>query len=122
MNLFGITTVFAEVGEKTGSGIPTSGILLVVGWIAIFYFILIRPQRRKDKQAKQIIESIKVGDQIVTIGGIYGKIIQLKDDTMVIETGSINERSTIKLSRGAMKEITKTKNVPDKEDNLIDEK
>ncbi len=123
MNLFGLMTVFAETGENTGAaGIPMGGILLVVGWVAIFYFILIRPQRKKDKQAKQLIESIKVGDQVVTIGGIIGKIIQLKDDTMLIETGSINDKSTIKLSRGALKEVTKSKNAPAKDNKEIVEK
>lgn len=122
MSLLGMLTVYAENGAQAEqAGFPAGGILLIVGWAAIFYFLLIRPQRKKDKEAKQLIEALKVGDQIVTIGGIYGKITQLKDDTMVIETGSINEKSYIRLSRGALKEIVKSKEVPKKDKEVAGE-
>ena len=53
----------------------------------IFYFMLIRPQRKKDKEAKKMLESLKVGDLICTIGGIYGTIVRIKDDVLTIEVG-----------------------------------
>ena len=53
----------------------------------VFYFILIRPQRKKDKEAKAMLEALKVGDRICTIGGIYGTIVKIKDDVLTIEVG-----------------------------------
>ena len=47
----------------------------------VFYFLLIRPQRKKDKEAKEMLDNLKVGDRICTIGGIYGTIVRIKDDS-----------------------------------------
>ena len=54
----------------------------------VFYFLLIRPQRKKDKEAKTMLDNLKVGDRICTIGGIYGTIVSLKDDTVTLAVGS----------------------------------
>ncbi|MBR3494804.1 MAG: preprotein translocase subunit YajC [Clostridia bacterium] len=53
----------------------------------VFYFFLIRPQRKKDKQVKDMLANLKVGDRICTIGGIYGTITGLKDDSVVLAVG-----------------------------------
>lgn len=53
----------------------------------VFYFLLIRPQRKKDKEAKAMLDNLKVGDRICTIGGIYGTIVRIKDDVLTIEVG-----------------------------------
>ena len=52
----------------------------------VFYFLLIRPQRKKDKEAKAMLDNLKVGDRICTIGGIYGTIVRIKDDVLTIES------------------------------------
>lgn len=62
--------------------------ILPIGLLAIFYFFAIRPQRKKEKEIKEMRGSLKVGDEVVTIGGIYGKIIVVKDDVLTIESGS----------------------------------
>ena len=56
--------------------------------IAVFYFLLIRPQRKKDKKVKEMLAALKTGDRICTIGGIYGTITALKDDTVTMVVGS----------------------------------
>lgn len=89
----------------TMSGV-TMGIYLVA-MIAIFYFLLIRPQKKREKEARMMLESLVVGDKIITIGGVQGKITQIKDDTITIETGALNNRSSITFSRSAIKEIVK---------------
>lgn len=66
---------------------------VVIG--AIMYFMLIRPQRKRTKEEKQLRESIQIGDEIVTIGGIHGRIISLKEDTIVIESKSDHSKLTI---------------------------
>ena len=114
MSLFAITA-FAEgeaqaeqAAQMGGSGIITM-IIYLVAMVAIFYLLLIRPQRKRDKEAKAMMESLAVGDKIVTIGGIYGKIVKLKEDTIEIESGSGNEKSTIKLARSAVREVLTVK-------------
>lgn len=57
---------------------------------AVFYFLLIRPQRKKDKKSKEMLSQLKVGDRICTIGGIYGTITTIKDDTIEIAVGKDN--------------------------------
>ncbi|MBR6224822.1 MAG: preprotein translocase subunit YajC, partial [Firmicutes bacterium] len=56
--------------------------------IAVMYFLMIRPQRKKDKAINEMRRSLTVGDEIVTIGGIVGKIVKTKDETIVIQVGA----------------------------------
>lgn len=63
-------------------------IIPLIVLIAIMYFMLIRPQRKKDKEIAAMRSALKVGDQVVTIGGICGKIVKVKDDTVVIQVGA----------------------------------
>ena len=56
----------------------------------IFYFMLIRPQRKKDKEAQNMLKNLKVGDRICTIGGIYGTIMDIKDNTITLAVGRDN--------------------------------
>ena len=68
--------------------------------IIAFYFLLIRPQQKKDKEDKAMRENLDIGDEIVTAGGIIGRIVSIKDDTIVIETGS--DRSKIRITKWAV--------------------
>lgn len=72
-----------------------SGILLMLGFLAIFYFLIIRPQQKKEKKVKEMRSNLKVGDEISTIGGIYGKIVTVKEDLVVIEVGSDKVKLTM---------------------------
>ena len=63
-------------------------LILPIGFLAVFYFFAIRPQRKKEKEIKEMRDSLRMGDEIITIGGIYGTIIKLKDDMVTIEIGS----------------------------------
>lgn len=77
--------------EATGSlsFLETLPSLLVpVAMIGLLYFLIIRPQRKKDKAVKDMLSAIKVGDRICTIGGIYGTISALKDDTVTLVVGA----------------------------------
>jgi preprotein translocase subunit YajC len=61
-----------------------STLILIVAMVAVFYFLIIRPQKKRDKQAKEMRSSVKVGDEVVTIGGVCGKVTNVKDDTITI--------------------------------------
>ena len=69
-------------------GSTVSTIIMVVALIAIFYFLMIRPENKKKKEAQQLRDSLAVGDEVTTIGGIVGTICHVKENTIVIETGA----------------------------------
>ncbi|MTI47792.1 MAG: preprotein translocase subunit YajC [Firmicutes bacterium] len=56
--------------------------------LAVFYFLVIRPQQKKNKQINEMRNSLKVGDEITTIGGIYGKVLKIKEDVVTVEVGA----------------------------------
>lgn len=72
-----------------------STFLLPILMLVVFYFLLIRPQQKKDKKIKEMRNGAKVGDELVTIGGIRGKIVKIKDDDITIEVGSDKVRFEI---------------------------
>ena len=74
--------------NPTGGSTMASTIIMLVAMVAIFYFMLIRPENKRKKEAEQLRSSVKVGDQITTIGGIVGTVVQVKDDKFVIETSA----------------------------------
>ena len=101
--LFGIATAVAETastatGEAAAEGtqqvssiaaLATTFLPLILIFV-VFWFMLIRPQRKKDKQVKEMLNNLKAGDRICTIGGIYGTITGLKDDTITLSVGKDN--------------------------------
>ena len=70
-------------GAGTGMG---STIMMIVLMIAIFYFLMIRPENKRKKQAEEMRSSLKKGDWLTTIGGVYGRVVSITDRTVVIET------------------------------------
>ena len=73
-------------------------IIMIVAMVAIMYFLLIRPENKKKKAAEEMRNSLKVGDEITTIGGICGRIVAVKDesDSVIIETGSDKSKLRVK--------------------------
>ena len=63
-------------------------LLMLVGMFALMYFVMIRPENKRKKEAEQMRAALKVGDEITTIGGINGKVVNIKDDKFVVETGA----------------------------------
>ena len=77
-------------------------IIMMVVLVGAFYLFAIRPQRKKDKATQQMRSSITVGDEIVTIGGIIGRVVSIKDETYVVETGS--EKNKMRVKKWAIQE------------------
>lgn len=79
----------AEAAEAEIS--PIASLLVTFGPLVlifvVFYFMLIRPQRKKDKQVKEMLNNLKAGDRVCTIGGIYGTIVGIRDDTVTLAVG-----------------------------------
>ena len=91
-------TANATTAAPGGAGDMISMILMMVVMVAVFYFMLIRPQRKKDKAVKNMLDNLKVGDRIWTIGGFYGTVAALKDDTVTLTIGSLQNTVVIKRS------------------------
>ena len=73
----------------TGSTGDMSGMLIMlVGMVVLFYFMMIRPENKRKKEAEQMRNALKEGDKVTTIGGITGTVVNVKDDKFVIETGA----------------------------------
>jgi len=64
---------------------PWANVIMLVVMFAIFYFLLIRPQQKRAKDHKQLVDSLKVGDQVVTAGGVHGKVAAVQEDTLMVE-------------------------------------
>ena len=86
-----------------GSGGMMSIILMVVLFIGVFYFFGIRPQKKQERQAAEMRNSLMVGDEITTIGGIIGKVVSIKEETCVIET--THERTKIRILKTAISRV-----------------
>lgn len=95
-------------GEEV-SGIGAMGgigfILYIAFFIGVMYLLIFLPQKRRDKKLREMINSLKVGDKVVTIGGVSGKIINIKDDEITVETGV--EKTKLVLKNWAIKEVDK---------------
>ena len=86
-------------GQEYLNAIMSFAPLVII--IVLFYFLLIRPQRKRDKQEREMRNSISVGDEISTIGGFIGRVVSIKDDTLVIESSS--DRTKLKIYRWAIR-------------------
>lgn len=73
--------------------------------LVVMYFLMIRPQKKKDKEIKEMRNSLTVGDEIVTIGGICGKIVKTKDDSFIIQVGA--DKVKFEMMRWAVSSVTK---------------
>lgn len=100
---------FLESTAGTVTAADTAGanaittIVMLVAMIAVFYFFMYRPQKKQEKESNDMRNNLQVGDEITTIGGIIGKIVSIKDETVLIETS--NERNKIRILRTAVRNV-----------------
>ena len=78
-----LTILLQQTGTPQGS--PWGSILMMVALVAIFYFFMIRPQTKKQKEIRKFRDSLSVGDKVITAGGIYGKIKEIKGEDVILE-------------------------------------
>ena len=76
-----LNSILLQTGADNGLG----NILMIVGIFVVFYFFMIRPQQKRQKEIKKFREGVQVGDKVVTAGGIYGKVREVNDTTFVLE-------------------------------------
>lgn len=88
----------AAAATPSPAGDMISMLVMMGLMVAVFYFMLIRPQRKKEKAVKNMLDNLKIGDRIWTIGGFYGTVAGLKDDTVTLTIGSLQNTVVIKRS------------------------
>ena len=79
---------FLTANPEVPAGMGMSSIIMLVVMFGVMYFLMIRPENKRKKEAEQMRSALKVGDKITTIGGIIGKVVDIKEDKFVIETGA----------------------------------
>lgn len=82
--------------QQAGPASMLASFLPLILVVVLMYFLMIRPQRKKQKEEQQMRNNIRVGDEITTIGGICGRVVNIKEDALVIETGADRNKMTIK--------------------------
>ncbi len=108
MGAMGTVTAFAAdaASEEAGGGIMAliSTFAFPILLLVFLYFIMIRPQQKADKEAREMLKNIQIGDEVVTIGGIVGFVLKIEEntETVVLETGG--DRLKIRMKRDAIKE------------------
>ena len=106
MNLLADAAAGAPAEEISGGAqliVLLVQLLPMILIFVVFYFMLIRPQRKKDKEAKAMLDGLKVGDRICTIGGIYGTIVRIKDQVLTIEVGEA--KTQMMIARWAVRNV-----------------
>ncbi|HOZ29955.1 MAG TPA: preprotein translocase subunit YajC [Bacteroidales bacterium] len=88
--------LMAQQGQQSS---PYSSIIFLVLIVAVFYFFMIRPQMKKQKEAKKFRDALQKGDKVVTLGGIYGKIVEVHDTYVFVE---IDTNVKVKLDKGSV--------------------
>jgi len=97
----GLVLLQAAAGNTSMSMVST---LITFGLVfVIFYFLIIRPQNKKQKEAKKMIEAVKKGDKVVTIGGVHGTVASVKDGTIVVK---VDDNCKIEFSKSAISAVT----------------
>lgn len=111
--------MFLEEAAQQGGGSALATFGMFGFWILIFvalYFIILRPQKKKQKEEEELRNSIEIGDDVTTIGGIVGRIIAVREDdeTIVIETGS--DKTRMRFKKWAISSVDTPEKQPKKED------
>ena len=99
-----INTAYAESAATgaTGGGLSSS-LLMIIIMVVVFYFLLIRPENKRKKEAESMRSSLKKGDYITTIGGVYGRVVAVTDRTVVIETSE--DRVRVEFVKSAVGQV-----------------
>ncbi|MGN0802105.1 MAG: preprotein translocase subunit YajC [Candidatus Faecivicinus sp.] len=109
MNL--MSALAETTGEVAASGTQTASaggemismIVMLVVMFGVLYFFMIRPQKKKEKAVKNMLDALKPGDRICTIGGLYGTVVALKDDNVTITLGA--KQNTVVIARWAVRSV-----------------
>ncbi|MBO5930261.1 MAG: preprotein translocase subunit YajC [Clostridia bacterium] len=89
-------------------------VVWLVVMIALFYFMLIRPQKKRERETKAMLDALKVGDSVTTVGGIIGTVLRIKDDKVCIEIGDRTHKHPMTIKREAVASVVPCTKKPKK--------
>ena len=111
-----LVRLMAPPAGDGGSGSAILSFLPLVAIIAIFYFLILRPQNKKQKETQKMLGALKKGDRVVTIGGIHGVIQSVRENTVIVK---VDETVKLELNRGAISTVS-SQAKEEKEDKKLD--
>ena len=109
-----LTTSGSVANTNPDAANPASLLTMLIplaAMILIFYFLIIRPEKKRAKKMKEMLANLEVADEVVTTGGIIGRVLSVKEDTVLIETGS--DRTKIRVLKGAIAENRTVHDTPE---------
>ena len=86
----------------------TSSLVMFAAIILIFYFLIIRPQKKREKETKDMLNALKKGDKVVSIGGIHGTVISVKENTVVVK---VDDNARIEFTKSAISQVLNKESV-----------
>lgn len=103
---FLISAAYAQEAATAPAGNPVMGLLFPIALILIFYFLLIRPQARRQREHERMLKELGRGDRVVTTGGIHATIVGVSDDVLTLEIGTAGrERMRVKADRRGIERV-----------------
>lgn len=112
-------TMLLEAGSDAATGGTGTGIAFTIGYIiilcAIMYLLFVRPQKKQQKQMDSLRDAVQPGDNIMTTGGFYGVVLDVVDDTVIVEFGN-NKNCRIPMHKNAIAEVEKEEEEQEEED------
>ena len=94
------SSLLLDVSATEVGSFSQAQVILIGGMLLVFYFFMIRPQQKRKQEQRTFLEKIKKGEQVITIGGIHGKVFAMTEDTLTLEVD--NKGSKITVARGAI--------------------
>lgn len=123
MNVYPILATATTAAQEPTAGQQALSMLISFGPLVlifvVMYFLMIRPQKKKQKEEQKMRDDVRVGDEIVTIGGICGRVVSVKEDSLVIETGS--DRSKMAIMKWALQSNNTKHDTPAPDDDDDDD-
>ena len=111
--MFSMILTSGASSQATGGSIVAT-LVMVALWIGVLYLIMIRPQKKQQKEIDALRDSIKPGDNIMTTGGFYGVVLDVVDDTVIVEFGN-NKNCRIPMHKNAIAEVEKDEDASSEE-------
>ncbi len=96
-----------DTATTTVAGFDIGSIVMIVAMVGILYFMMIRPNNKKKKEEAKMRDALQVGDEITTTGGMVGRVVSIKEDSILFETG--NNKTTIRLLKSSIYSVTPLK-------------
>lgn len=98
------------------------GLIIPIGFLVVFYLFAIRPQKKKENEVKAMRASLRAGDEIITIGGIYGKILKVKEDMVILEVGTTKTRLDVtKWAVGSVVNKNESRTLTKDEESILEQ-